>query len=105
MKKDPDANLLLKQPSAWLPFVMSFAALAFLLGYVAIFGISNGTDRGDEGAAARIFQLIMAAQLPIVGTFAIKWLPRRPRQSLIVLALQAAAWLIPILTVMWLESL
>jgi hypothetical protein len=47
----------------------------------------------------------MAAQLPIVGYFAIKWLPRRPKQSLIVLALQAIAWLVPILTVIWLESL
>jgi hypothetical protein len=105
MKRDPDTNLLLKQPSAWLPFVMSLAALAFLLGYVAIFGITSGTDGGDEGAPARIFQLLMAAQLPIVGYFAIKWLPRRPKQSLIVLALQAIAWLVPIVAVMWLESL
>ena len=105
MKRDTDTNLLLKQPSAWLPFVMSLAALVFLLGYVAIFGIADGTDGDDEGAPARIFQLLMAAQLPIVGYFAIKWLPRRPKQSLIVLALQAIAWLVPIVTVMWLESL
>ena len=47
----------------------------------------------------------MAAQLPIIGYFAIKWLLKKPKQSLIVPALQAVAWIIPIITVMWLESL
>jgi hypothetical protein len=47
----------------------------------------------------------MVAQLPIAGYFAIKWLPKRPIQSLIVLALQAVAWIIPIATIIWLESL
>lgn len=105
MKNDPDTHVLLKQPSTWLPFAMSFAALVFLLGHVAIFGTTNETSGGDEGAPARIFQLIMAVQLPIVGYFAIKWLPKKPKQSSIVLTLQAVAWLIPIVTVMWLESL
>ena len=93
---------LLKQPSAWIPLAMSLTALVFLLGYVAAFGI---VQHEDEGAPARIFQLIMAAQLPIVIYFAIKWLPKRPGQSLFVLALQAAAWIIPIVAVIWLESL
>jgi hypothetical protein len=93
---------LLKQPSAWIPLAMSLAALAFLLGYVAIFGIVR---HEDEGAPAHIFQLIMLAQLPIAAYFAIKWLPRRTGQALLVLALQAAAWIIPIAAVMWFESL
>jgi hypothetical protein len=33
----------------------------------------------------------MAAQVPIVAFFAIKWLPRSPKQALLVLALQAGA--------------
>ena len=49
-------NSLLKQPSAWIPVAMSFAALVMLLGYVAIFGI---VQHEDEGAPAHIFQLIM----------------------------------------------
>ena len=81
---------------------MSLAALAFLLGYVALFGIVR---HEDEGMPAHLFQLIMLAQLPIAASFAIKWLPRRPKQSLLVLALQVIAWIVPILTVMWLESL
>jgi len=80
---------------------MSFAALAFILGYVAIFGIVQHTD---EGTPAHIFQLIMVAQLPIIGYFAIKWLPKRPKQSLLILGLQAITWLVPIFTIIWLES-
>ena len=93
---------LFKQPGAWIPLVMSLAALAFLLGYVAIFGT---VQHQDEGAPARIFQLIMLAQLPIMAYFAVRWLPRKPKPALLVLALQAVAWTIPILAVMWLESL
>ena len=95
---------LFKQPSAWIPLAMSFAALAMILVYVAINGFA-GSGSGDEGTPARIFQLIMLAQLPIAGYFAVKWLPKQPKQSLMVLAVQAIAWIIPILTIMYLESL
>jgi hypothetical protein len=93
---------LFKQPSAWIPLVMSLVALSMILGYVAIFGIVH---HQDEGAPARIFQFIMVAQLPIAGYFAFKWLPKRTAQALVVLALQAIAWIIPIITVIWFESL
>ena len=102
MNTNSENNSCLKQPSAWIPLVMSLVALMMILGYVAIFGI---VQHADEGAPARIFQLIMAAQLPIAGYFAIKWFPKQPKQSLIVLALQAIAWIIPIVAVMWFESL
>jgi hypothetical protein len=97
-------NSLFKQPSAWIPLAMSFAALAMIVIYVAINGFAS-SGNGDEGAPARIFQLIMLAQLPIVGYFAVRWLPKRPKQSLIVLALQAVAWIIPIVTIMYFEGL
>ncbi len=97
-------NSLFKQPSAWIPLAMSLAALAMILFYVAINGFAS-SGNGDEGTPARIFQLIMLAQLPIAGYFAVKWLPRQPKQSLIVLALQAVAWIIPIVTIIYLESL
>jgi len=94
---------LLKKPSAWIPLVMSLTALAFLLGYVMVNGIGNGS--GDEGTPAHIFQLIMFAQLPIVGYFAFKWLPRQTKPALLLLVLQALAWFIPIAAVIWFESL
>ena len=79
---------LMKQPSAFLPVAMSCIALATVLGHIARFGV---TREADEGAAAHIFQLLLVAQLPIVAFFAIRFLPRMPRQALLVLALQAAA--------------
>ena len=81
---------MLKQPSAFLPVAMSLAALAVVLGHVAMFGVVR---EADEGTAAHIWQLLMAAQAPIVAYFAIKWLPRNPREALVVLALQAVAGL------------
>jgi hypothetical protein len=79
---------MLKQPSAFLPVAMSLAALATVLVHIAMFG---AVREADEGTAAHIWQLLMAAQVPIVGYFAIKWLPRSPRHALPILALQAGA--------------
>ena len=81
---------LLKKPSAFLPVAMSFATLALVLGSVAMFGVVR---EADEGTAAHLFQLLIALQIPIVLFFAVRWLPRSPRQALQVLALQAAAGL------------
>ena len=104
MNTNSENNSLFKQPTAWIPLAMSMVALAMILFYVAINGFAS-SGNGDEGAPARIFQLIMLGQLPIAGYFAFTWLPKRPKQSLIVLALQAIAWIVPIATIMWLESL
>jgi hypothetical protein len=76
----------MKQPSAFLPLAMSLTALAVVLGHVAIYGVVH---EADEGAAAHIWQLLMAGQIPIIAFFAIKWLKRAPMQSLRVLAFQA----------------
>ena len=81
-------STLLKQPSAFLPLAMSSAALATVLAHVVMFGVAH---EADEGTAAHIWQILMAAQVPIVAFFAVKWLPRIPRPALQVLALQAGA--------------
>ena len=77
-----------KQPSALLPLAMSCAAVAIVLGHIAMSGVGR---EADEGTTAHLWQLLMAGQLPVVAFFAIKWLPRSPRQALLVLALQAGA--------------
>ena len=79
---------LIRQPSAFLPIVMSLGALAMVAIHVARFGV---TREADEGTAAHIWQLLMAAQLPIIGYFAIRWLPESPRQAVAILVLQAVA--------------
>lgn len=92
---------LMKKPSALLPIVMSLAALLLLVGHVALVGIAR---QADEGAAARIFQLIMAAQLPVIAYFAVRWFPKAPRSGLLVLALHAVVALVPVATVLVLEA-
>jgi hypothetical protein len=81
---------LIKQPSAYLPVGMSFAALATVLLHLARFGV---THEADEGTSAHLWQLLMATQLPIIAFFAIKWLPQAPKEALVILALQLGAGL------------
>jgi drug/metabolite transporter (DMT)-like permease len=77
----------IKEPSALLPLIMSFVAIAIVVGHAAVFGIVH---EADEGTPAHIFQLLIALQVPIVAFFAAKWLPQAPKQALLILALQAA---------------
>ncbi len=81
-------STMLKHPSAFLPVAMSLGALATVLVFVALHGTA---PQADEGAAAHIWQLLMAAQVPIVLFFAIKWLPQSPRQAVPILGLQVGA--------------
>ena len=90
---------MLKRPSAFLPVAMSLAALAVVLGHVAMFGAAREVD---EGTAAHVWQLLMAGQIPIMAFFAIKWLPQSPRYALPVLALQGAAALVALAPVYFL---
>jgi hypothetical protein len=78
----------IKLPSAFLPLAMSIVAIAVVLGDVALFGAAR---EADEGAAAHLWQLLVAGQVPLIAYFAIRWLPRTPRSALSVLALQAVA--------------
>lgn len=91
---------LTKRPSAFLPMAMSLTALAVVLGHIAMFGAAR---EADEGATAHIWQLLMAGQMPVLAFFAIKWLPRAPRQALYVLALQAGAALTSMAPVFFLK--
>ena len=68
----------LKQPSAWVPVAMSVAALAVVLGHIAIFG---AVREADEGTAAHLWQILMAGQVPAVAYSSLKWLRRAPGQA------------------------
>jgi hypothetical protein len=76
----------LKRPTALIPLAMSIAALCLILGHIAIFGVAR---QADEGAAAHLWQLLMAGQIPVIAVFAARWLPRTPGPALLVLGLQA----------------
>ncbi|OAI42692.1 hypothetical protein AYO41_00730 [Verrucomicrobia bacterium SCGC AG-212-E04] len=79
---------MIGRPSAYLPMAMSLAALAVVLVHLVLSGPAR---QADEGTAAHLWQLLMAAQIPIIAFFAIRWLPQSPRSALPVLALQAFA--------------
>ena len=65
----------------------------------------HGTARqADEGAAAHLWQLLMAAQVPPIAFFAIRWLPQSPKYALTINALQvvaAVAALAPVYLLRW----
>ena len=91
---------MLRRPSAVVPVVMSAAALAVLITYVAVHGTA---PQEDEGTAAHLWQILMAGQLPVIGFFAIKWLPLERTQALQVLAFQLSAALAAIFPVWWFQ--
>jgi hypothetical protein len=69
---------------------MSLAALAIVLGHIAL----SGTAReADEGMAAHLWQLLMAGQLPLIAFFAATWLPRNARHAAAILGVQLASML------------
>ncbi len=89
-----------KKPGAWIPLAISLLALGYVLVYAAFFGTGY---HEDERAPARIFQLLMLVEIPFILFFAVKWLPRSPRQSGVILVLQVIAACIPVLTILLLE--
>ena len=90
---------LIRKPMAFLPIAMSLSALALVLLHAARYGIIH---EADEGPTAHLFQIFMAAQVPVVAFFALKWLPEVPGQALRVLALQIGAALAAFAAVYWL---
>jgi hypothetical protein len=91
---------VVRRPTAVLPMAMSLSALAVVLVHIAFYGAAR---EADEGTAAHLWQLLMAGQLPVLAFFAIKWLPRAPRQALYVLAMQAGAALASVAPVFFLN--
>jgi len=79
---------------------MSLAAFTIVLVSIGIFGVVHETD---EGATAHIWQLLMAGQMPVLAFFIVKWLPRAPRQTLLILAFQIGAALAAMAPVYYLK--
>jgi hypothetical protein len=79
---------LLKRPSAFIPLVISAGFLAAF-----VIGLVQGTlvRQPDEETGAHLFQILMPAQFLIIAFFALLWLPKKPRPTIQVLALQVSA--------------
>lgn len=80
--------VLARRPSAFVPIVMSLAALVLVLGTVATFGVVH---EADEGAAAHVFQLLIAGEMPVLAFFVVRWLRQDLRAGLTMLGAQVAA--------------
>jgi len=76
------------RPSAFVPLLMSCAALALACGHLLFFGSAR---EADEGTAAHLFQLLVAGQLPVIAFFAVRWLRKSPSSGLVVLGAQVFA--------------
>jgi membrane protease YdiL (CAAX protease family) len=92
---------LLRKPSAWVPMLLSLAALALVVGFAATVGVSSRD--GDEGAAARVFQVLVLAAAIGITFFALRRVPEAPQAAAPVLALQLVLVAIPIVTILVLE--
>jgi hypothetical protein len=95
--------------SGWIPLILSAAAIALLAGYFVTgphapnLIVDHGVVREDEGTAARLWQLLMALQLPAIAVFIALWLPRDPKRTVVMLAFQALAIVAAALPVYLLE--
>src|SRR5262245_5608739 len=99
---EPTTSELLHKPLAWLPIVLCLASLALIVGYVA----GNGNVRepgGDEGAAARLFQVFMGVAAITALAFALRWLPVATRAAGRILLLQLVVAGIPLVLLRYLE--
>lgn len=98
---------LARRPSAILPMILSLAALLLLLGFLFLANrgvIPLHSADGDEGFAARLWQLLMVSQLPIITWFGLRFLWRRPVQAVVILAVQSLLALASIVPIFILES-
>jgi hypothetical protein len=90
-----------KKPSAWSPVIMSIGALVLVGIQIAMHGVQ---PERDEGVVAHLWQLLVVAQVPIIGFFAYRWLRPYPKQGVPVLVAQllaVASALVPVHTMGW----
>ncbi len=94
-------KLLLKKPSAWVPIVLSLAALVAMLVSIAIAGVP--ARQPDEGVGAHFFQIWLVLETVLVLIFTAKWLPESPKQTILILILQIITILLPMSIVFFLN--
>jgi hypothetical protein len=96
-------KLVARDPTAWLPVALSLAALLDVLVFGVVLGPVAQPD-GDEGTPARLFQGFMLLTAIAVVVFAVRWLPRAPREAAAIVGLQVVAATVPLLVLLFLES-
>ena len=87
-----------KEPLAFLPILCSLSALAMTTIVLTVKGVVR---EADEGTAAHLFQLLMAASVIMSVAFVIRWLVHNPSQTLRILAIQIVAALVALAPVLY----
>ena len=77
-----------RRPSGWIPVAMSLSALGIVVIHAVRYGIVH---EADEGTSAHLFQILMVAQVPVIGWFVVRWLPRERGRTLRMMAVQVVA--------------
>jgi len=77
---------LLKKPSAWIPILIPLLFVAYIV--IAIAFLGPPVREANEGVGAHLFQLWLLLESFMLGFFAVTWLPRAPKQALLILAMQ-----------------
>jgi hypothetical protein len=98
-----NVKLVARDPTAWLPVALSLAALLDVLVFGVVLGPVAQPD-GDEGTPARLFQGLMLLTAIAVVVFAVRWLPRAPREAAAIVGLQVVTATVPLLVLLFLES-
>ena len=98
-----DLKRVMHDLGAWLPIVLALAALIEVILFGVVLGPVRQPD-GDEGTPANVFQGLMVLVAILIPVFAIRWLPRAPREAATILALQILAAALPLATLAFLES-
>ena len=104
-----DGSSAIRAWSGRIPIALAITALALLGGYLLTgphdpyFVVENGVPRADESVIARIWQLLMLAQLPFILFFAVTWLPKDGTRAILMLSLQGALFVAAAVPVYLLE--
>ena len=85
MNSSPDTREVLFCPTALLPIGLSLGALLIVILHIATFGSAAGPD---EDAAAHLWQILMAVQVPALTLFVCRWFRKARRPTFHVLTLQ-----------------
>ena len=72
-----------------MPVTLSLGVLVSMLICFTMYG--PPVRQADEGIAAHLFQIWLVLEALMIGFFAAKWLPQKPKQALVILAIQIAA--------------
>ena len=78
----------MQKPSAWFAVALSFVMFMIMLSFIFIFGI---VEEADEGVGAHLFQIWLVVEACMIAFFLIKWLPQKPKQAFLILAIQMIA--------------